>query len=510
LTEEKVGKKTEKSVLSLDLNTALGTLGKAITGMLRKWNGGRVVTLDIDGGNIRLLEIKGGVVRKWADATFEPDEEEGNIVKALGVAVKQLMASSGIRARKVIVSLSGRYTVSRLLPQSQLPPAPTVREAVMEIAGDIVPLPEYRRYMSWQTLQSGESEPLLILAVAAPREIVDTEVQALKTVGIDPYVVELRAMALNRLVSRAEALILNIDSSSFDIVVKAKGIPEVMRTIPWRKDGLSPEDVVEYIATSLETTVDFHNAHHAEEQLGPGTPLFITGQLAINIDMMERLRQRLSYPVEPMMPPLKYPAALPVLQYAVNLGLALRGASTSADGGQNGFSPLNLNLLPDAYRPWRPSARQVYSTLIILVAFSLLVPLFQIADEKMSETKMLQNNYDTLQNQLALKQSEIQRREPLQKAVGEYRNIVNRKVSFKNDIQMIFDEAEKLGVTVEGLGHSGTSIKLSCQAGSYLDFRAYLTALEESGRFVTPIPAPPEGFPYTTSGTISLQPNPSQ
>jgi Tfp pilus assembly PilM family ATPase len=468
-----------------------------------------LVTLDIDGGNIRLLEMKGDVVRKWADATFALDEDEGNTVKALGAAVKQLMASSGIKAKKVIVSLSGRYTISRLLLQSQLPPAPTTDEAVMEIAGDIVPLPDYRRYMSWQTLQAGDSEPL-ILAVAAPREVIDTEVQALKTVGIDPHVVELRAMALTRLVSQAEALVLNIDPTSFDIIVKAKGVPEVMRTIPWRRDGLSPEDVVEYIATSLETTVDFHNTHHVEEQLGPETPLFVTGQVAMDIEMMERLRQRLGYPFEPMMSPLKHPAALPVSQYAVNLGLALRGTSTGADVRPNGFSPLNLNLLPDAYRPWRPSSRQVYSTLIILVAFSLLVPLFQVADEKMGETTVLQNQFDTLNTQLALKQGEIQRREPLQKAIGEYRTIVNRKVSFKEDVQVIFDEAEHLGVTVESVGHSGTGIKLSCQAGSYLDFRAYLTALEESGRFVTPIPLPPEGYPYTTGGTISLQPSPSQ
>ncbi|MFQ5997416.1 MAG: hypothetical protein ACE5KP_07335, partial [Dehalococcoidales bacterium] len=104
-----------------------------------------------------------------------------------------------------------------------------------------------------------------------------------------------------------------------------------------------------------------------------------------------------------------------------------------------------------------------------------------------------------------LKQLAIKNREPLQKAIAEFHTIVDRKGSFTDDARVIMDEAEKLGVTVGTIEHEGKRIQVSCQAEDYLTFRQYLTALEESGRFTTPIP-PPEGYPYTKGGRITLEP----
>jgi len=99
---------------------------------------------------------------------------------------------------------------------------------------------------------------------------------------------------------------------------------------------------------------------------------------------------------------------------------------------------------------------------------------------------------------------EIQRRDPLQKAIDEYKSIIAKNVSFSGDIGVIMEEAEKLGVAVSAITHGRTEITVSCVAEDYLSFRAYLTALEESGRFTSPIP-PPEGYPYTRSGIIKLK-----
>ena len=62
---------------------------------------------------------------------------------------------------------------------------------------------------------------------------------------------------------------------------------------------------------------------------------------------------------------------------------------------------------------------------------------------------------------------------------------------------------------VESITHQASSITITCQTDSYTIFRNYLTALEESGRFVNPIP-PPEGYPYVKDGTIKLEPKPSE
>ena len=496
-----------KGVLALDLGTAVRKLTRAIGRTAGKWAGGKVVTLDIDSTSIRLLETKRGVVRRWADVSFEPGKAEGEEASdelALGRAVRQLMTSSGIKAKKVIVSLSGLYSVSRILSESSLPLAPTTEEAVLELAKQIMPLPEDRRYLSWQTIKANEGERLF-LTVGVAREVVDSEMRALRAVGITPQIVELKAMALIRTVNKEQALILNIEPSSFDVIMVVEGIPEIMRTIAWRQDDLTVEDAVEYLAGILEVTVDFYNSNHLETPLDQATPLFITGPMSLNLDLVEKLKARLVYPVEPLAPPLEYPAYLPISQYAVNIGLALRQTSLSSNNGDKRLLPLDINLLPDIYRPWRPQAKQVYSVVIILAGLALIFPLFEATGEAMAETSKLQVRSNVLNSQLELKKATIQNREPLQKAINEFHTIVDRKGSFTDDAMVIMGEAEKLGVAVKTVEHEGNSIKVSCEAEGYLAFREYLTALEESGRFATPIP-PPEGYPYTTGGSIELEP----
>ena len=502
-----------KSVLALDLGTAVRKLLKAVGGKAGKWTGGKVVTLDIDSTAIKLLEIRGGAVRKWAALSFEPGDGEGEVVpneKTLGTMVKQLMASNDIKARKVVASISGLYSVSRVLPESNLPPAPTTQEAVLEMAKEIMPLSGDRTYLSWQTMAAGEGERL-VLTVGVPRHLLDNEVRALKAVGINPHIVELKTMALTRAVNKAQALILNIEPSSFDIIIVVNGVPEIMRTIARQPDSLTTEDAkdavdaVEHLAAALETTVDFYNSHHLETPVEPTIPLFITGQMSTDITLVEKLQARLDHPVEPLAPPVEYPAYLPISQYAVNIGLALRKTASFENSGQGGPLPLEINLLPESYRPWRPTARLLYSFAVMVMALALLFPLFQITSEATARTANLQTKFDVLNNQLTLMKLEIQRREPLQKAIGEYHTIVDMGGNFTEDLVVIRSEAEKLGVKVASIIHRSDSIEVSCQADTYIAFRQYLTALEESGRFATPIP-PPEGYPYTKGGIIKVQP----
>lgn len=499
-----------KGVLALDLGTAVRKLLKAIEGKAGKWTGGKVVTVDIDSTAIKLLEIKGGAVRKWAAASFESGNGEGEVVpdeKTLGAMVRQLMASNGIKASKVVASISGLYSVSRVLPESNLPPAPTTQEAVLEMVKEIMPLSGERTYLSWQTMAADGGEPL-ILTVGVPRHVMDNEVRALKAAGINPHIVELKAMALTRAVNKAQALILNIEPSSFDIIIVVNGVPEIMRTIAWQQNSPTTEgavDVVEHLAATLETTVDFYNSHHLETPVEPTIPLFITGQMSTDITLVEKLQARLDYPVEPLAPPVEYPAYLPISQYAANIGLALRKTASFENSGQGGPLPLEINLLPDTYRPWRPTGRQLYSLAVMVMALALLFPLFQITSEATAKTASLQSQFNVLNVKLEQMQLEIQRREPLQKAIGEYHTIVDMGGYFTEDLVTIRSEAEKLGVKVGSIIHQGDSIGVSCQADNYIAFRQYLTALEESGRFATPIP-PPEGYPYTSGGAIKVQP----
>jgi hypothetical protein len=141
----------------------------------------------------------------------------------------------------------------------------------------------------------------------------------------------------------------------------------------------------------------------------------------------------------------------------------------------------------------------------MIVAIGLLFPILQVTNEAMSKTTILEITFAALNTKLELQKQEIKNREPLQKAISEYSTIANMGGYFTEDVAVINSEAEKLGVQVESIAHASSEITIDCQADDYITFRAYKTALEESGRFSTPIP-PPEGYPYTTGGTIKVEP----
>lgn len=498
-----------RRVLALDIKSVTGRLLKIVRGTIDNWRIGKVVTLDIDSTAIRILEAGGGKVTKWASVSFEPDKGEEESVSgqsALGTMVKELMASNGIKAKKVIASVSGLYSVSRILSMPTPAEGVTMEEAVLEMARETMPLTEDRLSLSWQTIVAGEGEQQA-LVLGVPRDAVDDEARALKAVGINPHILELKAMALARAVNKKQALILNVEPSSFDIIVVAGGVPVVMRSIPWQPGDFTVEDKVEHLAVTMEITVGFYNSHHTDALLDPATPLFITGQVSGDLALVEKLQARLGYPVEPLAPPLECPVHLPIAQYAVNIGLALRGTAPSKNLGQSESLPLNINLLPDIYYPWRPSARQLYAVAAIIAAIVLLFPLFQVTNDAMSNTATLQARYTILDNELQRRKLEIKKREPLQKAIAEYNTIIDTDSHFTEDIEVIDSEAEKLGVQVEAITHQGDSIVVTCEAdeGDYITFRAYKTALEESGRFSTPV-SPPEGYPYIWRGPIKMEP----
>jgi len=470
-----------------------------------------VITLEISSTDIRLMETSGRKVIKWASLSLEPGMFEDEVIsdpQALAAVVKQLMTSSNIRGRDVIASVSGLYSLSRIVTVPTPLGESVTQQAVLEAAEEIIPLSEEELYLSWQTIGTGEGGQQ-VLVVGVPRDVVDSEVRTLRTVGVNPRMLDLKAMALARAVSREQALILNIEPTILDMIIVAGGLAEVMHTVAWQQDDLSVPERAEHLATALEMTVNFYNSHHPGFPLDPATPLFITGQMSGDLALVEELQAWAGYPIEPLTPPLEYPAHLPVSQYAVNFGLALKGTTPPKSQEQGGYSSPDINLLPQTYRPWRPSVRQVQAFCAIIVAVILLFPLYQVTSGAMAETANLEARYTIINTELQRRQIEITNREPLQKAVNEYRTIINMGSGFAEDVRVINSEAEQLAIEVKSIDHEGEQIKVTCEADSYTAFRDYITALEESGRFATPIP-PPERFPYTTGGTIVVEPKPSK
>ena len=470
-----------------------------------------MITLEISGTEIRLMEIEKGRVVKWASRYLEPGMFEEEIIpdpQALGTAVKQLMDSSDIKGRNVIASISGLYSLSRIMVVANPSGGAATQEAVREAANEVIPFSEEELYLSWQTIgaiQGGQQ----VLVVGMPRDVVDSEVRALRSAGVNPRVLDLKAMALMRAVNREQAIILNIEPTSYDVAMVVGGVAEVMRTAAWQESGLSMDEKAEHLAVAVELTVGFYNSNHPAYPLDTAVPLFITGQMSGDLTLVEKIQDRVRYPIEWLAPPLEYPAHLPVSQYAVNIGLALKGTGVAQSLGESGYSPPDINLLPQVYRPWKPSLRQIYVFLAVVAAIVLLFPLYQVTSKAMDETATLEARYNIINNELGRRQTELRNREPLQKAISEYNTIVDMGGGFIEDMQVINRLAEEVGIGVESITHEGGRITFVCQADSHTTFRNYLDALKESGRFSS-VSSPAYLFPDVKSGTLTLEPKPGE
>ncbi len=482
-----------------------------------------MVTLEISSTDIKIIEVTGGTVVKWASYSLEPDifeEEAVTNSQALGAVIKHVMASSGIREKNVIVSVSSLYSLSRIVTVPTPLEQSVTEQAVLEAIEEVMPLSEEEMYFSWHSIGPGEGGQQ-VLVTGVPKDILDSEMQTLKTIGITPAILDLKTLALARAVNREQALILNVDDASLDTILIINGIPEVLRTIAWQPKDLPTEDRTEHLISALDLSVNYFNSQHPDFPIDPSTPLFITGKLSGDLTLMEQLRDGIGYTVEPFAPPLEYPDHMPVSQFAVNIGLALKATPSSRlnlgfslkrkeitkSTGPNISTIPDINLLPRIYKPWRPSIKQMYSFLAMLGILGLIFPLYQVTTEAMGKTTRLNIRYTAINNLLEMRKSELGNREPLQKAINEYKSIINMGGGIIEDLDVIRNLAEELGITLTSISHGGNNISFTCQAPDYLVFRNYLTALEDSGRFSS-VTRPSDLFPYPTGGAITIKLSP--
>jgi type IV pilus assembly protein PilM len=362
------------------------------------------VTLNITATSIRLLSVKGKQVEKWGSAPLAPGlVKDGFILqpKAVGAIIDALFKSTKVPKQKVITTLTGLSFTYRILslPKTK---SSLMEEAVQRSARKEIPLPLEELYLSWQPI-NGKQEELDYFVLGVPRNPIDAVVQALAEAGIEPYIVELKPLALARAANRGDVLIVDLEPDCFDVVLVAKGVPTVIHTITPRGEGANLEDNIRRLSDELSRTVKFYNTSHPQTPLSPTTPLLLTGELATNVATSRLIQAETGYPVKSLVPPLQFPSALPAALYATNMGLALKETPPKAvKGVTNGFHDINLNILADKYKAKaRPtSKRRIILPLAIAVALGLLFGLYQLKAQADAETMSLQTAYGAVSQQL--------------------------------------------------------------------------------------------------------------
>ena len=204
------------------------------------------VGLDIGSGLIKLVAIShasgGPVLSKVAFTSVVNDAiVEGEIMDPAIVAeaIKGLMASAGIKTKKVVVAVGGRDVIIKKIAMDRMKEA-EAREVIRWEAEQHVPFDMDNVELDFQILDpEAEGLQMTVLLVAAKRELVEHKLALLSDIGLEAGVIDVDAFALHNAVEvhypeamRGVVGLVNIGHETTNINILDDGVPVLTRDIP--------------------------------------------------------------------------------------------------------------------------------------------------------------------------------------------------------------------------------------------------------------------------------------
>ena len=351
-------------------------------------------TLDIEDTCIKMMVVKGRRVETAATLPLEPGQVEDGVVvdkAAVSQRIKELMAAHGVAERQVVLSISGLHSIYRVASLPQLPKG-LLSEAARREMERVMPVPLNELYTSWQAIPVSDIE-IAICLVGLPRNTIDAMLDTLHEVGLESSVMDIRPLALARVTDEKDALIINVQPASFDIVVMVDGIPELLRSLPFPSGDVSAADKVAAVKEELDRTVTFYNSSHKASPINENTAAFVSGELG------EMLVEALGYPVKPLPEWLSYPEGFVASEYAANIGLALKQGGIGRSQVR-----VDINVVPAAYLPKPRPIVEVVSWAFVVIAVAVLVPLAVLTQREYRESSALQTQVDAAQLQVRVRE----------------------------------------------------------------------------------------------------------
>jgi type IV pilus assembly protein PilM len=364
-------------------------------------------------------------------------------------------------------------------------------EAVTREAGRVLGIPLEQLYLSWQTLPSPRGE-ILVYLTASPKNSVDALISTLQKAGLNPYLIDLKPLALARTITEPRAIIIDLQPANFDIVVVADGIPQVARSLPLTQQ-IPLEEKASVIKKELDRAITFYNSSHADNPIEASVPLLVSGELTEQQDAWKILIGKQERPVQALSLPMETPANFPPGQYVTNIGLALKEVLAS-EKGAIAYSLVNFNALPEVYIP---KARTLSEVLfvptivvgIILVAFAAF---FNITAS--AYTAALRNELATINQRIVSQQVQpqniirlSQEVSTLEEAADVFTNMLHSLTTGRDevnrDLARINESLKIGGLDLESVNHGSKTITVDGLADREDAIFGYARDLRASGRF---------------------------
>jgi hypothetical protein len=452
------------------------------------------ITLNISNTGIRLLGMAGKRVAAWGETKLAAGMVKDGLIlqpAAVGESIGVLCRENKIpNGTKVIACLTGMSFTYRFFTLPKMKPS-LEEEAVFRAAKKEIPLPMDELYVAWQAVATRPNERDYFVTGVA-RNIVDALCLTLESASLEPYILDLKSLALARAIGRGDSLILSLEPDYFDIVLVTKGLPVIQHTVSPRWEGGTPEDNGRQLIDELLKIIGFYNSGHPRQPFRTDAPLLLTGTLSTIPEIEQLIRSEVEYPVEPLKPSLPYPEGLPVAAYAANLGL-VAGRAAKKDSV---FHDVSVNILSGKYRKPKThpvSAGKIMAALIMIAGVALLFPLYQVYTQSKTESVSLLYRFGNIDQSIYQAEWAIKVSEQTEAAIldtssnitsieNEHKTMLVQRGKFTSDLKLVTD-ALPASTHFTSIDMGGKYITLHGRAKNKYDVIACAVALGSKGRF---------------------------
>ena len=243
----------------------------------------RVIGLDIGSTAVRAVEVEFGPkgpaataspkVIRYAEAPL-PDGaiRDGEVTEpaVVSTALRQMWRSAKFSTKDVVIGVGNQRVLVRDLDLPAMP-LPQLRDSLPYQVQDFLPIAVEDAHLDYVPTGSSEGQhgPVVHgLLVAATKDTVNANLNAVEAGGLMPTMVDLTALALTRSLARGEfaqrtIALVDLGARITTVVIVESGLPKFVRVLP-----TGGQDMTEAIATAM--AVNLETAESIKRQVGIG------------------------------------------------------------------------------------------------------------------------------------------------------------------------------------------------------------------------------------------------
>lgn len=205
-----------------------------------------IVGLDIGNGVLRAAEIADAgkprptLVRYHSMAVPAAAVQRGEVIEqgTVSAALKQLWSTAGFKSKKVVLGMGNQRVLVRDVSVPRMPLA-QIKESLPFQVQELLPVPVADALLDFYPISGGKGENGDVingLLVAAVKEAVLHNVEAVQAAGLDPVEVDLIPFALSRALlggpeGKGTIALVHVGAVTTSVVVARDGVPQFVRII---------------------------------------------------------------------------------------------------------------------------------------------------------------------------------------------------------------------------------------------------------------------------------------